>query len=257
MTVHALVVEPPRPGRALPGFVEGGPLDEDGAATLAAAAIRDAAVAATESGGDLLVNYPPAERLDGDEGGDGDDDPAPEAALRDLLSDAVGDLDDVRFEVQVGGSFAARAGNAVTHLLDREGVDSVAVLDGRAPTLDRTTLDEAAMRLRRSAVVLGPAPGGRVAYAGFGAPVEFDGAWTPPALETLADRGRDAGHDVDFLPVHPRLDDPAGLATVVSLVRARRTAGRRVPAHTAAAIEDLGLRVAADGDGRPTVVADG
>lgn len=251
MTVHALVVEPPRLGRALPGLVEDGPLDGEAAATLAAAAIRDAAAAAVASGGDLLVNYPDADRLPADGTGDA----SPADALRDLVGEAVDDLDAVRFEVQVGGDLAARAGNATTHLLEREGIDSVAVLDGLAPTLDRTALDEAAMKLRRSEVVLGPAPGGRVAYAGFTAPVDFEAAWTPPEVVTLAERGRDAGHDVDFLPVHPRLDDPDGLATVVALVEARRRAGRRVPAHTARAIEDLGLRVVADGDGGRTVVA--
>ncbi len=248
MTVHALLVDPPRPGLALPGLVDAGPLDDDAAATLAGAMVRDAAVAATESGGDLLVNYPPAAQL-----------PAanragPEAELRELLEGALSDPDDVRFEVQVGDSFAARAGNAVAHLLREEDADSVAVLDGRAPTLSRTALDSAAMKLRRSEAVVGPAPGGRVAYLGLTEPIDFEGAWTPPELRTVVDRAVDAGHDVDFLPMHPRVDGPGGLASLVALVEARRAAGRLVPRHTAAAIESLGLRVVAEGDGRRVVV---
>lgn len=250
VTVHALVVDPLRPGLALPDLVSGGPFDEgtgldpDAAVTLSGAMVRDAAVAVERSGGELLVNHPTEDQLpEGDRGGA---DPA--AELRDLLDGAVADVEAVRFEPQVGGSFEARVGNTVTHLLREEGATSVAVLDARAPTLDRAALDSAAMKLRRSEAVLGPAPGGGVAYLGLTDPVDFEGAWRPPALETLAGRAVQAGHDVDFLPMHPRVDGVEGLATLVSLVEARRAAGRRVPEYTAAAIDDLGLRVdAVDG----------
>jgi glycosyltransferase A (GT-A) superfamily protein (DUF2064 family) len=240
MTVHALVVDPPRPGLALPELASRVPgLGNDGAATLAGAMVQDAAVAAADSGGDLLVNHPTASQLP--EASRTGADPASE--LRELLNEALDSLDDVRFEPQVGGSFEARVGNTVTHLLRAEDAASVAVLDGRAPTLDHPALDSAAMKLRRSEVVVGPAPGGRVAYLGLTGPIDFAGAWQPPALETLVDRAVDAGHAVDFLPMHPAVDGSEGLASVVPVVAARRAAGRRVPEHTAAAIDELALRV--------------
>lgn len=240
MTVHALVVDPPRAGLALPDLLaDAAGLAPTDAASLAGAMIRDAAVAAHDSGGDLLVNHPTASQLP--EAARADPDPA--AELRELLADAVGNLESVRFEPQVGDTFAARVGNTLTHLLREEDAETVAVLDGRAPTLDHTALDSAAMKLRRSQAVVGPAPGGGVTYLGLSDPLDFTDAWQPPALETLVDRAVDAGHAVDFLPMHPTVDGPRGLASVVSLISARRAAGRRIPEHTAAAIEALGLRV--------------
>lgn len=249
MTVHALVVDPPRPGLALPELVgDDRSLAPDQTATLASAMIRDAAVAAANSGGDLLVNHPTEEQLPV-EARTGTE---PVEELRELLGEALGDLAGIRFEPQVGGTRFERAENTVAHLLDGDGVDSAAVLDGRTPTLDRTVLDGAAMKLRRSEVVVAPAPGGRVAYLGLAEPLEFAGPWTLPALPTVVDRAVEAGYDVDFLPMHPRVDDQFGLATVVSLVRARRAAGRRVPEYTAAAIDELGLQTV-DADGRARI----
>lgn len=246
MTVHALVVDPARPGLALPEIVgDEGPLTPEEGSTLAAAMIRDAAVGAASSGGDLLVNYPTSDQLPADARTGTE----PVDELRELLGGALGDLDAVRFEPQVGASRLERIENTVAHLLDEEDADSVAVLDGRAPTLDRTALDSAAMKLRRSEVVVAPAPGGRVAYVGLSEPFEFADSGTLPAV---VDRAVAAGHDVDFLPMHPRVDDTSGLATVVALVRARRAAGRRVPEYTAAAIESLGLEVV-EADGRAVV----
>jgi hypothetical protein len=246
VTVHALVVDPARPGLALPEIVgdEGALTPEEGS-TLAAAMIGDAAVGAASSGGDLLVNDPTTDQLPVDARTGTE----PVDELRELLGGALGDLDAVRFEPQVGGSRPERIENTVAHLLDEEDADSVAVLDGRAPTLDRTALDSAAMKLRRSEVVVAPAPGGRVAYVGLTEPLEFADPWTLPAV---VDRAVAAGHDVDFLPMHPRVDDASGLATVVALVRARQVAGRRIPEHTTVAIESLGLEVV-DTDGRAGV----
>lgn len=255
MTVHALVVDPPRPGLALPALVSSDEADDSGqglgasgAAALAEAMIQDAAVGAENSGGDLLVNHPTESQLP--EAHRTGTDPATE--LRVLFDEALSDPDAVRFEPQVGSSFDARVGNTVTHLLREEDADSVAVLDGRAPTLDRTVLDSAAMKLRRSEAVLAPAPApaGGVAYLGLTEPIDFADAWSPPALGTLVDRALDAGHDVDFLPMHPRVDDPSGLASLVGVVEARRVAGRRVPEHTAAAIASLGIRLGNDGSVR-------
>ena len=263
MTLHCLVVDPPRPGLSLPGLVDG-PLDPESAATLYAASIKDAMAAAARSGGELLVNYPPAEQLPAEHRTD----TSPEAELRSLAADAVEGVEEVRFEVQVGSTFAARAGNAATHLLSEEGEDSVAVMSGTAPTLGRTALDGAAMKLRRHEVVVGPGTGGRVAYLGLSELVDFEGAYEPPSaeasaadggagrtteVEDLVELGLAAGHEIAFLPVHPVIEDEAGLATLVAEVRARLRAGRNVPAHTAAAVEQLGLRVV-DEDGMRRVV---
>lgn len=239
MTLHVLVVEPPESGESLPGVVDG-PLAPEAAASLHEASIMDAMVAAELSGGELLVNHPEDA----------------EAAFRSMAEAALEAPDAVRYEVQVGSSFAARAGNAATHLLEEEAVDSVAVQRGTAPTVDRTALDGAAMQLRRNEVVIGPGTGGRDAYLGLSAPIDFEDAFDPPAIETLARRGVDAGHDVAFLATHPVIEDEAGLATLVATVRARRLAGRAVPAHTAEAIEALDLRVSVT-DGRRGVVAGG
>ncbi|HKJ58686.1 MAG TPA: hypothetical protein VKA37_05620, partial [Halobacteriales archaeon] len=228
MTLHCLVVDPPRPGLSLPGLVDG-PLDPGSAAALYAASIKDTMAAAARSGGELLVNYPAAEQLPAEHRTD----TSPEAELRSLSADAVDDVGDVRFEVQVGSTFAARAGNAATHLLAEESEDSVAVLSGTAPSLGRTALDGAAMKLRRHEVVVGPGTGGRAAYLGLSDPIDFEGAYEPPGggdgraseVEDLARRGVDAGYEVAFLPVHPVIEDEVGLATLVAEIRARLRAG--------------------------------
>lgn len=258
MTLHCLVVDPPRPGLALASLVDG-PLDEDAAAELYAASAKDAMVAAARSGGELLVNYPTEDRLPGEHRSG----TSPESELRDLAEEALDEPEEARFEVQVGSTFGARAGNAATHLLAEEDEDSVAVLRGTAPTLGRTALDGAAMKLRRHGVVVGPGTGGRAAYLGLSSTLDFEGAYEPPVVdgaegssveggdvpvrasevEDLVERGVEAGHDVAFLATHPVIEDEAGLATTVAEVRARLRAGRIVPEYTAEAVERLGLRV--------------
>lgn len=245
MTLHCLLVEPPRPGLVLPGLVDG-PLSAEEAASLYSAAVRDTMVAAERSGGELLVNYPSEDQLLATYRTD----TTAEEALRDLAAEALAEPEEARFEVQVGSSFGARAGNAATHLLDEEGEASVAILDGTAPTLGRTALDGAAMQLRRAPVVLAPGTGGRVAYLGLAEPIDFEGAYDPPELPDLVDRGVRAGHQVAFLAHHPVIRDEPGLASLVAEVRARRRAGRVVPEATAAVVDDLGLRVTADGETR-------
>jgi glycosyltransferase A (GT-A) superfamily protein (DUF2064 family) len=238
MTVAVLVARPPRAGAVLPRLSETSPLSPAEASDLSAAMLRDVAAAVDASAADLLVNYP------------ADDDAAtddPEAALREVLAD-VGAAEDARFEPQVGSSFAARAGNAVTHLLEQEGEASAAVLTPDVPLLTRSALDEAAMRLRRDEVVLGPATEGRVYVAGFREPIDFADAYAPPALATLTGRGVEAGHDVGFLPFGVRVETGADLRSLLAVVSARRAAGRQVPAHTTAALDDFGLTLAAEGD---------
>ncbi|MGM0591549.1 MAG: hypothetical protein ACQETI_07970 [Halobacteriota archaeon] len=251
MTVIAVLADPPRPGLVLSELAATSPLTEAEAADLYTAILKDNFLAATQSGGDLLVNYRPAELLPEQYADDTD----PEAVLRAIAADALDDLSDVRFETQVGSTFDARAGNTATHLLEREEVQSVAVVRGNAPLLARTDIDTAAMKLRSTPVVLGPAPAGRVYYAAFTDTIDFDGAFAQPELETLTARAGDAGHGVDFLRMLPVVERGQDLLTLLPLLRARRAAGRLVSRHTAAFVDQVGLSVSVD-DGVATVVRD-
>ena len=252
MTTVAVLADPPRPGLVHRRLVETTPLTAEEAADLYAAGLRDVCRAVATSGGDLLVNYRADEDVASapdDEGGDSECGDS-EAELREAL-EPVSELDagSVRFEVQVGETFAGRAGNTATHLLENEGVASVAVTEPSAVLLTRQRIDETAMKLRRREVVLGPAPGGRVYYAGFREPVDFEGAYAPPELETLTERGVDAGLDVDYLAMAPVLENGADLADLLTLVRARAAAGRNLPVHTAETLASLGLRAVPTADG--------
>lgn len=246
MTVHALLVDPPRDGLVLPSLAETAPLTESEAAGLYAAMVKDAMRAVSASGGDLLVNYRPNDLLPEEHRGRD-----VEAVMREHAESALDDVDEVRFEVQVGSSFEARAGNSATHLLREEDVASVAILDGKSPTLSRPSLDSAAMKLRRHGAVLGPAPAGRVSYLGLTDPIDFEGAFTPPELPTLAAHAGDAGLDVDFLPMHPAVETGDDLLTLLAVLDARRSAGRAVPESTAAFLDEVGLHIVEeDGDRR-------
>lgn len=248
MTVHALLVDPPIEGLALDGVDV---LAPDEAATLAEAMLKDTLRNVAGTGGDLLVNFPSATAIPDAEQGD---DP-PETILREIASDALDDPSEVRFEVQVGDSYAERAGNTATHLLEEEDADSVAILDGRTPTLRRTALDSAAMKLRRNEVVIAPAAAGRVAYVGLSEPIDFTAGFQPPMVESLTAAATGAGLTVDFLPLHPSVASDVELATLIATVRARKAAGRLIPEFTTAAIKDLGLEVTNVG-GRRTVSVD-
>ena len=253
MTTVAVLADPPREGLVLPALVDSTPLSATDAARLYTAALSDVLRAVEASGGELLVNYRPERSLpeehhadgnsDRDVDGSGDDDRNAESEVRAVARAALSAPDEARYEVQVGETFAGRAGNTATHLLTREDVGSVAIVTGSAAFLGRTEIDSAAMKLRGSEVVLGPDVGGNVYYAGFTDPIDFEGAYSPPAIETLTDRALAADSKVDFLPMLPTLDTPAGLLDTVTLCRARERTGRIVPAHTAACIADLGLTV--------------
>lgn len=248
MTVVAVTVDPPREGLVLPRLSETSPLSEHEVVSLYRAMAADAFEAAAASGGDLLVNYRPDEQIPDEHV---PDDADAEAEVRDLLAEALDDdaVEEARVEVQVGSSKAARVGNTITHLLDNEGVNTAAVLEPDTPLFLRKHVDSAAMKLRRSPVVLGPAQGGDVYFAGFGEPVDFTDAFDTPAVETLTASSLDAGHDVDYLPQQTRVRTGDDLCTLVPELRARRAANRLVPAHTMARVEALGLRVEEeDGD---------
>lgn len=240
MATVAVLADPPVEGVVLPEIVAETPLSAAEAARLYEAMVVDVCRAVEHGGGDLLVNY----RVPGA----APDDLDPEGLLRELLAEELRAPGDARYEPQVGETYAGRAGNTVTHLLDREGEDTVAAVTPSAAFLRREQIGSAAMKLRSSAVVLGPAPGGRVYYAGFAEPVDFSDAFAPPAVGTLTDRARDADLAVDFLPMAPLVETAGDLATAIATLGARRRAGRIVPERTAATVEALGLSVA-DSDG--------
>jgi glycosyltransferase A (GT-A) superfamily protein (DUF2064 family) len=235
MTTVAVFADPPRPGLVLPNLVETTPISPEEAADLYGAMLADTCLAVEQSGGELLVNYRTEELLPNEYSGD------PEAEIRSLLD---GVLDESpRMEEQVGSTHAARVGNTLTHLLETEEVASAAALSPTAPLCFRTHIDSAAMKLRNSPVVLGPATRGRIAFAGFTDPIDFEGAYDSPAVETLAWRAGDADLETDFLPMLPVVETGSDLTTVVSLIRARRVAGRIVPPNTTEWIEGGGVRV--------------
>lgn len=240
MTIVAILADPPRPGTALSRLTETTPLSDADAAELYAALLKDTVLAAERSGGEVLVNYRPADAF----GIDADS----EAELRELLSDVI-DPESARFETQVGETFAGRVGNTATHLLETEGVGSVGIVRPEAALFARTDIDSAAMKIRSSSVVLGPATGGRVGYAAFADPIDFTDCYAPPTVETLTDRALDAGLDVDFLETKPYLETATDLAEILVSVRTRKRADAIVPPHLAAWVETGDLVVSAGDDG--------
>ena len=244
MTTVAVLADPPREGLVLPMIAERTPLSAADAADLYAAALADVLGAIEASGGDLLVNYRPEESIP-DEHATGENTEDAEAEIRAVAEGGLEAPDEARYEVQVGETFAGRAGNTATHLFEEEEVASVAIVPGSAAFLTRTAVDSAAMKLRGSEVVLGPGDGGDLYYAGFKREIDFADAYRPPAVETITGRALVADSEVDFLPMAPTIETPSGLASAVALCRARSRAGRIVPARTAARIEEFGLALEA------------
>ncbi len=251
MTVVALLADPPREGLVATGLAESTPLSIAEATDLYEAALRDAVLAVDRSGGELLVNYPDDETVPEAYRTD----TSSEAALRALVADTLGGTEDVRFERQVGSSFGARAGNTVTHLLREEGADSAAVVTPSTAMFSRTLIDSAAMKLRTNEVVIGPSTRGRVHYAGFTEPIDFEGAFDGLALPTIANRGRDAGLDVEFVEALPSLETREDLLDTIPLLRARFAAERIVPDYTGAFVHEHGLDVVIE-DGEKRIVRD-
>ncbi|MFB6229199.1 MAG: hypothetical protein ABEH88_11720 [Halobacteriales archaeon] len=250
MAINAVLVDPPRPGLVLSDLVATTPLSEDEAATLYAAMAKDVLRAAERSGAELLVNYRSEETLS--EGHASDAGTGAEAEVRALAADALSEPDAARYEPQVGSTHAARVGNTATHLLETESADSVSILDPRAPTVARTDLDGAAMSLRSNETVLGPATAGRVYYYGMTAPIDFEGAYGPPAMSTITRRAVEAGHDVSFVDMHPVVATRTDLATLLVVIESRVAANTPVPEATTEALYNLDLRVDTAGR-RPTI----
>ncbi len=240
MTTVTVLTDPPHPETVVPELVSETPLSRTAAVELYTALLKDTVLAAERSGGEVLINYRPADAL----GLDIDS----EATIRDALDD-VCDPETTRFEVQVGDTFAGRAGNTATHLLETEGVGSVGITRPEAALLARTDIDGAAMKLRSSPVVLGPAPDGRVTYAAFREPIDFADCYTPPAVETLTDRAIDAGLDVEFLKTKPYLKRKRDLAELIISVRTRSKADALVPPYLGEWIAETDLVATVDADG--------
>ncbi len=226
MTTIVVLCDPPREG-VMPTLAATTPLTEAETTELYAAMCADVFRAAEESAGELLVNYR-----------SGDD---AEDETRAFAAEVLDNPDEARYEEQVGSTFAGRVGNTLTHLLDEEDTSSAMVIEPTAPFLTRGDIDGVAMKLRRSDAVLGPASNGRVYTAGFSSTIDFEDAYTPPAIGTLTNRALDAGLDVDFGPMLPVVETREDLVSTLALIEARRRAGRGVPERTANCLAELGL----------------
>jgi hypothetical protein len=239
MTVVALLADPPREGVSLPMLSETAPLSAAESVELYAAMLEDAMRTVIDSGGELIVNYRPDELLPEDrQTGE-----SVEPELRGIAATATDAVDEIRFEPQVGSTPSARVGNTITHLLEEHAASSAAVLRLETPLLARRHIDSAAMKLRRDDVVLGPATDGRLYFAGFGSPIDFEHALESQPLETMTTRAADAGLSTEFLSMQPLVERGSDLATLLPMVRARLRADRRVPAATTAALEALDLSI--------------
>lgn len=242
MTTIAVLIDPPRPGLVLSELTETTPLSTAQCADLYTAMARDVVRAVAASGGDLLVNVRPDESLpEAHARGEG----TAEREIRDVVSPVV---EDARFERQVGETFAGRAGNTASHLLDAEEVQSVGILTPEAVFTARQQVDAAAMKIRTTETVLGPTTDGRVYYAAFREEIDFQDAYAHPAVESLTERTLDMGNDAAFLPYRPVVETASDLANAVTTIRTRQRAGSRVPEATAAWLDEIGLFVDSDGD---------
>ena len=235
-------VDPPRAGLVLSSLAEETSLTADATASLYEAAVTDVLRAAADSGGDLLINYRDEETLPQEYAGDD-----PESEIRTLADAALEDVSTVRFERQVGSTRSARVGNTVTHLIERENVDGVAVLEPTVPLVRRAEIDSVAMSLRRYDVVLGPSSAGRTYVAGFTDLLDFTDAYAGPELETLARRSADADLRLGLAPTLPSVTSGSGLCSTIATLEARRVAERLGGETTAALVDELGLEVGADG----------
>jgi len=240
MAIVVVRTDRPVEGEALADLAEVTPLTEGEAATLYRRALGDVCETVESSGAELLVTHPEGTRRE----------------VRDAVEPALVTPDAARFEPQVGSTTDARLGNTVTHLLDEEGASSVGVLDPTAVLVDRSTIDQAAMTLRRHDVVVGPATAGGIHYAGFTDPIDFTDVDRPPMVETIVQGAVEAGLSADVLAPSPTLATPADLRSTLPILRARRAAGLAVPERTSDYLDELGLRTveAEEGDGKTTVV---
>ena len=239
MTTVVLIPDPPVEGQACAELVEQTPLSPADGLALYRAMLGDVLEVLEQSTVDVLVNYPTNEALPA--GSEVD----PEIELREIAAKAMGAdrFEAVRFEPQVGSDFSAKAGNAITHLLREEDVQSAAALRPCVPRLVRSIVDEGALKLRRADAVLGPAPRGDVYYAGFSELIDFEGVFEERAVETLARRARAEDLAVDFLRQRTLLHQPADLVGLVSRLQADVLAGHPVPERLWETMQERGIGV--------------
>lgn len=229
MTTVVVLAAPPVPECA-PTCIEG---DAERNCALYRAMLADVCDTIQHGEADLLINYADPETVP-----DGVD---PEASVRDLLVAELDDPNEVRYEVQAGSTDAGKIGNAITHLLETEATPTAAFAKPTALFLRREHIGTTAMQLRTSDVVIGPSTDGRIAFAAFGAALDFTDAFAPPAVETLTERAREIDLDVSFLPMTPLWDSPADRETAVATLRARLRADALVPARTAELVAEWDL----------------
>lgn len=240
MSTIVVLADPPVEGAVLGELVETSPLDAADACRLYEAMLCDVCAAVQDGPGELLVNYRPADQLPVDVDS--------EARLTASLGEELSRPADVRYEVQVGESVEARAGNTAAHLLESEGVDSVVLVEPTAAFLSRQHLGTVTMKLRTRPIVLGPTTRGRVYLTGLTDHLDFEGLFDPPSVETITARADEADLDVGFGPMLPVIETGADLYTALPHLRSRVRAGRNVPPRTATVIADLGLRAVQRGD---------
>ncbi|MFB6266139.1 MAG: DUF2064 domain-containing protein [Halodesulfurarchaeum sp.] len=239
MTIVVLVADAPVEGVACRELLEDTSLSPAEGVDLYKAVLKDSFETLAASNADVLVNYPAA-----------DDVPEeitqqPEAILRSLAASVLDPdtLDDVRFEVQVGSNTSAVVGNAITHLLRDEDRTSATFLRPCVPRLERSIVDEASIKLRRSDVVLGPAADGEVYLAGFREPIDYTDVLEERAIEDIVRAAQAEEYTVDFLRDREVLTTGRDLRTVVSRLRAAHAAGKPVPTHLWEFIESRDVRV--------------
>lgn len=243
MTTASVLVSPTAESDVVDRLAAG-PLDRDGAERLYEAMIADVCLAIEGSGADLVV----AVEADADEEAD-----EATASVRSRLDGVLADPDAVDVESRELRSAPEQFASEVLRLHE-DGVTTAAVVEPTAPFLARRNVDSAAMKLRSSEVVLGPAPDGRVYFAAFSEPMDLRDALDPTPLEGLAHLASD-DRGVDFLPMLPLLEADGDLPTALSHLRARVAAGRDVPKHTAETVGDLDLALRNE-DGDLTVVTE-
>ncbi|MFB6254927.1 MAG: hypothetical protein ABEI06_09985 [Halobacteriaceae archaeon] len=241
MTVYVVLVDPPLESVVRETFIESTDMPMSFLTDLYQAIQQDAIQAVIDSGGDLLINYRPPDQHPVA------DDHDIESTIR-SMAEAVDGCEDPRMEIQVGSNRSARIGNAITHLLETEDHETVAVLDGRAPLLRRTELDSLAMKLRRHDIIIGPGTNCEVAIAGFRDTIDFTHAFQPPALNSLVEQSVEDGYEIDFLHETIYLTDKADLLDLIPIITARQQAGRIVPPHTTAVIDAYDLSISVEND---------
>ncbi len=226
MTTVVLLPDPPVEGIACEELVERTGLTTADGLALYRALLADTMVTLERSTIDILVNYPTTEDLPADA-----EEIDPKAELREIAAKAMEPdrFEEVRFEPQVGSDFSAKAGNAITHLIREEGVQSAAVLRPCVPRLARSIIDEAALKLRRADVVLGPANRGEIYYAGFSDLIDFEGVFDSRPVEEVTRRAVAKNLEVDFLRSREVLGRPEDLNGVLTRLTANTLAGKPVP----------------------------